>query len=37
MHLQLVEEAYKSTLLAISGASGLFGLEELRREAMQNC
>lgn len=37
MHLQLVEEAYKSTLLAISEASGSFGLEELRREAMQNC
>lgn len=37
MHLQLVEEAYKSTLLAISEAAGSFGLEELRREVMQNC
>lgn len=37
MHLQFVEEAYKSTLLAVSEASGSFGLEELRREALQNC
>ena len=37
LHLQFVEEAYKSTLLAISEASDMFGLVELHREAMHHC
>ena len=37
MHLQLVEEAYTSLLLAIAEASNAFGLGELRRDILQYC
>ncbi|TAK90045.1 MAG: hypothetical protein EPO06_10275 [Burkholderiaceae bacterium] len=36
-HLQLIDEAYKSTLLAISEASNSFGFAKLHREVMQHC